>query len=92
MDPTYARLRGMVIDWLDDNYHFGEAASKITDDDMSFLENAILNSLGFVSLIVYLEDQFGIRINRKQIGRENFDGLGKICSYVLAHPQFKGLP
>ena len=90
MDETYAKLKQFVIDWLDDNHHFGEAASKIKDDEMSFLQNGILNSLGFVSLIVHLEDTFGIRVNRKAISRDNFDGLGKIVRFVMAHPQFKG--
>jgi acyl carrier protein len=92
MDATYQAIRQLLIDWLDDNYHFGEAAGKIQDDEMSFLQNGVLNSLGFVSLIVHLEDTFGIRIDRKKITRENFDGLGKIIRFVTAHPQFKGVP
>jgi acyl carrier protein len=92
MDDNYAKLRRLVIDWLDDNVHFGEAESKITDDELSFLKNGILTSLGFVSLIVHLEDTLGIRVDRKSLTRENFDGLGKVVRYVLAHPQFKGVP
>lgn len=92
MDSTYARIRQVVLDWLDDNFHFGEAAMKVTDDEMSFLQNGILTSLGFVSLIVHLEDTFGIRVDRKSLNRENFDGMGKIVRYVLAHPQFRGMP
>lgn len=91
MDEQYAKLRRIVIDWLDDQVHFGEAEDKVTDDEMSFLKNGILTSLGFVSLIVHLEDLLRIRIDRKALTRENFDGLGKIVRYVLAHPDFKGV-
>ena len=38
-------LRQLIIDWLDDNYHFGEAATKIRDDEMSFLQNGSLRAL-----------------------------------------------
>lgn len=92
MDEQYRKLRKVVIDWLDDQVHFGEAEEKIKDDEMSFLANGILTSLGFVSLIVHLEDLLGIRIDRKSLTRENFDGLGKIIRYVLAHPEFRGVP
>jgi D-alanine--poly(phosphoribitol) ligase subunit 2 len=82
-------LRRLVIDWLDDNYHFGEAEQKITDDDMSFLETGILDSLGFVQLILHLENQVQIKIDRKELSRRNFDSLRKIVDYVRNHPDVR---
>jgi len=76
--------RQLLIDWLDDNYHFGEAETLIPSDDASFLDNGVLDSLGFVALIVYLEDRFRITIDRKSLNRENFDSLNKILAYVEA--------
>lgn len=89
---TYEEFRRLIIDWLDDHYHFGEAENLIRDDDMSFLDNAILNSLGFVALIVFLEDYFHITIDRKSLSRENFDSMRKIITYVMNHPQYEGVP
>ena len=79
-----SELRVVVIDWLDDNYHFGDAAALVTDDDMSFLEHGILTSIGFVELIAYLEDTLGIRIDPADLSRDNFDGMNKIVTYVTA--------
>ena len=37
-------MRRTVIDWLDDNYHFGEAETLIDgDDEKSFLKYGILD-------------------------------------------------
>lgn len=83
-------LRQTIIDWLDDNYHFGEAATKIRDDDMSFLTGGILDSLGFVQLVLFLENTFKLKINRKELTPKNFDSLNKIITYVSAHPGYKG--
>jgi len=77
-----AELRQRVIDWLDDHYHFGEAEQKIGGDDASFLDRGILDSLGFVALIVWLEDLLHLTIDRKNINRENFDSMNKILDYV----------
>jgi len=88
---TYEEFRQLILDWLDDHYHFGEAATLVQDDDRSFLDNGILNSLGFVALIVYLEDLFRITIDRKSLTRENFDSMRKIITYVMNHPEYRGL-
>jgi acyl carrier protein len=80
----HATTRQLLIDWLDDNYHFGEAETLIPSDDASFLDHGVLDSLGFVALIVYLEDKFRITIDRKSLNRENFDSLNKILAYVEA--------
>ena len=83
-------LRQTVIDWLDDNFLFGDAATMIHDDDMSFLKNGILTSLGFVRLMLYLEDTYGVSIDRKDVRPDNFDSLGKIVRYVSALPGYRG--
>ncbi len=85
-----ATLRQLVIDWLDDNYHFGDAARLITGDEMSFIETGILDSVGFVQLVLFLEDKLGLKIDRQSLTRENFDGLRKIVDYVVAHPGYAG--
>ncbi len=81
---TRAEMRQMLIDWLDDHYHFGEAEAKIGHDDASFLDNGVLDSLGFVALVVHLEDRFHITIDRKNLNRENFDSVNKILAYLEA--------
>ena len=91
MNEEYTIIRQMLIDWLDDNYHFGDAEEMICDDEMSFMDNAILDSLGFVQLILYLENNFNIRLERKDLSRTNFDGMNKIISYITSHKDYNGL-
>jgi acyl carrier protein len=79
-------LRDLVLDWLDDHYHFGDARTLVRDNEMSFLDHGVLTSLGFVELILHLEDALGVRIDPSKLTRENFDGLGKIVRYLQALP------
>jgi acyl carrier protein len=83
-------LRQLILDWLDDNYHFGEAARRVGSDDTSFLKNGILDSLGFLQLVLHLESTLGIKIDRKQLSPKNFDTLNQIIAYVTAHPGYRG--
>jgi acyl carrier protein len=87
----YAAIRTRIIDWLDDKYHFGDAASLITSDDLSWLQNGVLDSLGFVQLILFLEATFTIELDRKDLTRENFDGMRKVIHYVTSHRQYRGV-
>jgi acyl carrier protein len=81
-------LKRLIIDWLDDNYHFGEATEKIgPDEDASFLKNGILDSLGFVKLIIFIEQTCKVTLNRRDISPANFDSLSRIVKYVLALPE-----
>jgi acyl carrier protein len=85
-----ASLRRLVIDWLDDNFHFGDAEALIGDDeDKSFLKNGILDSLGFVKLILHIENHCSVRLDPKKLKPENFDSLQKIVRYVSALPGFR---
>jgi acyl carrier protein len=88
MDPRTS-LRQEIIDWLDDNYLFGDAATLIKTDDMSFLENGVLDSLGFVQLVLLIEKKHAIKIERKQLTRANFDSMNKILDYVTRIPGYR---
>lgn len=82
-------IRQAVIDWLDDHYHFGEAEQLIGDEQRSFLDHGILDSLGYVNLTLFLEQRFALKIDRKSLTRDNFDSLAKIVGYVSQHPQYR---
>ena len=71
-------LRQLVVDWLDDNFHFGEADELITDEEMSFLDNGILTSLGFVQLILFLEDRLVIVVDRATLTREDWTPRSRV--------------
>ncbi len=86
-----AELRQLILDWLDDNYHFGDAAGLVKTDDTSFLKGGILDSLGFVQLVLHLEDKLRIKIDRKQLSPKNFDSMNKIVGYLSAHPGYRGV-
>lgn len=77
------KLRALVVDWLDDNYHFGDAESLIDgDDEKSLMQSGILDSMGFVSLVLFLENSCSVEIDRASLSPDNFDGIGKIIRFV----------
>lgn len=52
------------------------------DDDASFLEQGILDSIGFMELVGYVEKAFGIKVGPEEVVPENFDSVNKLARYI----------
>ena len=67
------RIRAFVIEsfFVDD----------FSDED-SFLRNGIIDSLGMLELIAFLEKEFGIKITDAELVPENLDSLARVCAFV----------
>ena len=51
-------------------------------DDASFLEEGIVDSLGVMELVSFVEDQFGVGVDDQEITPENFDSVTRLAAYV----------
>jgi acyl carrier protein len=51
-------------------------------DDLSFMEAHLLDSTGFIELITFVEETFGIAVSDEEMVPENFDSLANIEGYL----------
>jgi acyl carrier protein len=51
-------------------------------DETSFMEDHILDSTGFIELITFIEETFGVTVNDEEMLPENFDSLRNIEGYL----------
>jgi acyl carrier protein len=51
-------------------------------DEDSFLRNGVIDSLGMLELITFLEKEFGIKITDAELVPENLDSLARVCAFV----------
>jgi len=51
-------------------------------DEDSFLRNGVIDSLGMLELITFLEKEFGIKITDAELIPENLDSLARVCAFV----------
>jgi len=52
-------------------------------DDASFMDRHIIDSTGFLELISFIEEAFGIQVVDEEMVPENLDSLENIERYVL---------
>ncbi len=77
------RIRQFVLS----NFYVADTAS--LGDDLSLLDQGIVDSTGVLEVIGFLETEFGIQVLDGEILPENLDSISKIAAYV-ARKQAQG--
>lgn len=73
-------VRATVRQFLFDNFIMGGDVT--IDDDTSFMKRHILDSTGFIELITFVEETWGVTVDDAEMLPENFDSLQNIAAYV----------
>lgn len=64
-----------------DNFS-GNLNKQTLNGDEDLLEQGIIDSLGVMGLISFMEEQFGIIVNDEEVVPENFQSVNAIQSYL----------
>ena len=73
-------IKNSVRKFLLDNFVMG--GNVTIADDTSFMKAHILDSTGFIELILFIEESFGVKVDDAEMLPENFDSLLNIEGYV----------
>jgi len=68
--------------------HFPAARSRRLDPDESLLTNGILDSLGVLDVVAFLETEFKITVTDEDLLPENFESLGRLTAFVEEKQSF----
>lgn len=71
------RLRSFILE----NYLFTDDQAAL-DDNTSFLDSGILDSMGILELIDFLDDGFGIKVEGDELVPENLDSINSLLTFV----------
>ena len=66
--------------YIAENFLFGEADQLTVTD--SFLDKGIIDSTGILEIIMFLEEQFGIKVADSEMLPENLDSIGNIVKFI----------
>ena len=58
------------------------------DNSTPLLDSGVLDSLGLLRLVVFIQDQFGIVMDDLDVVPEHFASVDAICAYLQAHPDY----
>ena len=76
-------LREHIRAYIVENFLFGDA-SPLSGDDVSLLDNGIIDSVGVMELVAYLEQDHGLSIEDHELVPENLDSVDNLVRFVTA--------
>ena len=50
--------------------------------DASFLENGIIDSMNVLELVMFVEENFKVKVDDSEIVPDNFDSVSKLAGYI----------
>jgi len=74
-------IKQQVRTYIFDNFIMAGDPAGLKDGD-SFMDQHILDSTGFIELITYLEETFGIKVEDDEMVPENLDSLNNIEKFI----------
>ena len=72
-----ARIRGFVAETLlfsGDGFDYS--------DDASFLQSGMIDSLGVMDLVTFVQSSFGVAVDPAEITPDNFDSVNRLARYI----------
>ena len=51
-------------------------------DEASLLQEGIIDSLGVVELVEFVQKQFVVKVDQQEVVPDNFDSVARLCAYV----------
>jgi acyl carrier protein len=82
MEPETVKEKARV--YIKQSVHVD--SNKIKDETLVFKEG-FLDSMAFILLITYLEDEFKIRTSDSDLIEENFESINAITNFILKKSQ-----
>ncbi|MBI3545853.1 MAG: acyl carrier protein [Gammaproteobacteria bacterium] len=70
-----------VREYIAENLLFSSDPVTLASDD-SLLDKGIIDSTGVLEMIFFLEQEFGIKVDDKELIPENLDSLANIARFV----------
>ena len=74
-------IEQQVRNYILENFLFTNDASALAND-VSFLEKGIVDSTGVLEMILFLEQEFAIKVADSEMVPENLDSVVNIVHYV----------
>ncbi|MFO1370773.1 MAG: acyl carrier protein [Marinagarivorans sp.] len=80
---TANSAREQLRQFILNNYLFTDEQSALADD-ASFLDNGILDSMGILELIDFLDETFSVKVAGDELVPENLDSINSVLKFLAS--------
>ncbi|HVU49028.1 MAG TPA: acyl carrier protein [Terracidiphilus sp.] len=79
--PDNLQIEEHIRDFVARNLLYNDTGFTYADD-MSFLQEGIIDSLGVLELVEFTQKTFGLRVGQQEVTTANFDSVAKLAAFV----------
>ena len=76
------QLRSEIRQFVLDDLLMGATASMV-DDGESFLETGTIDSIGVLDIVMFLEHNFQLKVQDRELVPENLDSVNRLVQFVM---------
>ena len=80
MQISIAEIKNRLIDY------FKEKVDTIVDSDTLLLEDKVIDSMGVIELVAFLEATYGVEFTDDDLTIDNFKTIGSISNLIASKP------
>jgi acyl carrier protein len=74
-------VKQQIRQFVAENFLFSNNGFDL-DDDESFLEAGVVDSLGVLELVTFVEEKFDVQVPDEDIVPDNFDSVDNLATYI----------
>jgi acyl carrier protein len=74
-------VEAQIRRYVAQNLLFSDNGFEYEDDD-SFLQEGIVDSVGVLELVLFVEETFNLTVDDQDITPDNFDSVSKLANYI----------
>jgi acyl carrier protein len=74
-------IENQIKDYIAKNLLFSDNGFPYPDE-ASFLNEGIVDSVGVMELVAFVEDKFGLKVDDLDVTPDNFDSVSRLASYI----------
>lgn len=78
----HSEIVAAIRRYVTENFLYTRPDARLGDDDR-LLESGVIDSMGVMELVGFLQDQFAIAVDERDITEEHFGSIGAIAGYVV---------
>ena len=77
------QLKSEIRHFIIENFLYGQDDNDVKDD-VSFLEEGLIDSTGVLELVSFIEEKYGISVDDEELVPDNFDSIDKLSVFITS--------
>jgi acyl carrier protein len=74
-------VEGKIRRYILENLMFTDDESRLKNDE-SLLDRGVIDSTGVLEIVLFLEEEFGVKIKDAEMLPENFDSVDNMVAFI----------